>query len=456
MRFVAIPTALRDLLGRNWAGGTISKLNADKSAILIRSLMRHLFRDDLYGRWINYHSDNLIELLGKDYTKVLRLLQDLKVIHRTRSFYAGNARDQYPELEPFPKAIVVVEEFSNHNNCRFWELSNKRSIDAIAKSFTLKPRSRAAFSLAEMLPDFGLMINEADFKQRTFKQAWTLENITAIDNSQLFMTEDRFSGRVHTNFTQLPKVVRERMFLNNDRQTLSSLDVSAMQPLLLGWAARENIKTQARNATLCYTSSKQPTQSPRHDNQVIYSMMPEMINATTCYRSSGDVEKWINECQGGTLYKRIRSLIPTTRQRFEYRSLKKKGMSEARNRTTRKRFTVDLSRMSDSTFKRQVLQVLFDRNEQSKRNPIWKAISSNYPTIADYIWELKRHDHKQAVRMLQQMEVQILIHQVAAEHARQGLPIVTVHDEIITPDDTATRAIMQRAFSEIGLTPLIR
>ena len=112
--------------------------------------------------------------------------------------------------------------------------------------------------------------------------------------------------------------------------------------------------------------------------------------------------------------------------------------------------------MSDSTFKRQVLQVLFDRNEQAKGNPIWEAISSNYPTIADYIWELKRMDYKNAARVSQQMEVSILIHQVAAEHARQGLPIVTIHDEIITPDEPATRSIMQRAFEDIGLSPLIK
>ena len=401
---IAIPTPLRDLLGRSWAGGTISKLDADKSAILIRSLMRHLFRDDLHGRWINYHSDNLIDLLGKrSYTKVLQLLEDSKVIHRTKAFYAGNAREQYPELEPFPKAIVVVEEFSNHNNCRFWELSNQRSIDAVAKSFTLKPRSPAAYSLAEMLPDFGLTINEADFKQRTFKQAWTLENINAIDNRQLFMTEDRFSGRVHTNFTQLPKFVRGRLILNNDRQSLSSLDVSSMQPLLLGWAARENINIQADNATICYDSPKHPTQSPLHDKQNTYSMMLQMRNATTCYRSSGDVEKWINDCQNGTLYKRIRSLIPTTRQRFEYRSL-----------TTRKRFMVDLSRMSDSTLNGGCCKFCLIGMSRQKETQFGAAISNHYPTMADYIWELKRQDYKQAARMSQQMEVQILIQQVAA------------------------------------------
>jgi hypothetical protein len=217
------------------------------------------------------------------------------------------------------------------------------------------------------------------------------------------MTEDSFSGRIHTNYTQLKSEARNKLFVDN--RSVVSLDVSAMQPLLLGFMARE-------------------------------SMTP------ICYN---DIEEWIRDCESGCLYEKLRSKIPTHRQKFAYAVW-----------NTSRTIPIDITKMTAKRFKQQVLQVLFDRNEQAKGNPIWEAISNNYPTIASYIWQLKRHDYKQAARASQQMEVSILIHQVAAEHARQGLPIVTVHDEIITPDEMTTRSIMQRAFNDIQLSPLIK
>ena len=165
--------------------------------------------------------------------------------------------------------------------------------------------------------------------------------------------------------------------------------------------------------------------------------------ASTCYNS--DIEQWIRDCESGCLYEKLRSLIPTHRQKFAYAVWDP-------SRT----IPIDITKMTAKRFKRQVLQVLFDRNEQAEGNPIWEAISNHYPTIANYIWQLKRQDYKQAARVSQQLEVSILIHQVAAEHARRGLPIITIHDEIITPDEPTTRRIMRRAFSDIGLSPLFK
>ena len=112
-----------------------------------------------------------------------------------------------------------------------------------------------------------------------------------------------------------------------------------------------------------------------------------------CYNS--DIEQWIRDCESGELYEKLRSKIPTHRQKFAYAVW-----------NTCRTIPIDITKMTAKRFKRQMLQVLFDRNEQAKRNPIWEAISNHYPTMADYIWELKRHDYKQAARASQQMEVQ--------------------------------------------------
>jgi hypothetical protein len=45
---------------------------------------------------------------------------------------------------------------------------------------------------------------------------------------------------------------------------------------------------------------------------------------------------------------------------------------------------------------------------------------------------------------------------IAREHFEQGLPIVTIHDEIITATPNETRRIMKSSFANIGLSPTIK
>ena len=262
---IAIPQALSAKLRSAVADRTIRKGEADKKAVLVREMLRHQFRDDLYNDWINFGSEKLIRILGRaTYTKQLNRLIDWGVILRTSSFYAGNAPDRFSDKEPFPKAIVLLDGFRNHSNCEFWQISSQHSVNAVRDSFALKPRTETARQLAECLPEFNLRIADDELRLKQFRSAWTLENIDAIQSKRFFMTEDRFSGRIHTNYSQLQSEARNKLFVDN--RPVVSLDVSSMQPLLLGFMARESV-------------------------------------SLNCYN---DVEEWINDCQNGTLYKRIR------------------------------------------------------------------------------------------------------------------------------------------------------
>jgi hypothetical protein len=168
---------------------------------------------------------------------------------RTNSFYSGNAREQYPELEPFPKAIVLLDGYRDHSNCEFWQISSQHSVNAVRDSFTLNPRTETARQLAEYLPEFNLRIADGELRLKQFRAAWTLENIESIQSKRFFMTEDSFSGRIHTNYSQLKSEARNKLFVGN--RSVVSLDVSCMQPLLLGFMARESA-SPARTATNCY------------------------------------------------------------------------------------------------------------------------------------------------------------------------------------------------------------
>ena len=267
MPCIAIPQALSVKLRSAVADRTIRKGEADKKAVLIREMLRHQFRDDLYNDWINIHSRKLIRILGRStYVKQLNRLIDWGVILRTNSFYAGNAPDRFSDKEPFPKAIVLLDGYRNHSNCEFWPISSKHSANAVRDSFTLKPETETARQLAEYLPEFSLRITGDELRLKEFRTAWTLENIDAIQSKRFFMTEDSFSGRIHTNYTQLKSEARNKLFVDN--RPVVSLDVSSMQPLLLGWMARESIspaRTATNNPTRtnsARTTRTQPAASP--------------------------------------------------------------------------------------------------------------------------------------------------------------------------------------------------
>lgn len=422
---IAVPKRLCQKLNAELTAKRIRKNEADKKAVLVRELMKNQSRDDLYKTWVNFSSDKLIELLGrKTYVAQIERLKEWGVIIRTNSFYAGNAPDRFQEKKPFPKAICLIDKFSSQRNCQFWRLTSNHSIEAVKRNFKLAPKTKTAKSLADFLSEFDVKISGVDYDQPVYQSAWNLENLYSIQQKKFFLTEDNFSGRIHTNFTQLASEIRGNLFCNEGSVNCVSLDISAMQPLLIGHMARGATVGRGRHT---------PT-----------TMFTPFSSAIECYDSSVDVEQWIFDCENKLIYEKVRSLIPTSRQSFMYRVW-----------GTQKWITFDIAKMDRKAFKRLMLQVIFDRNEQTVDHPVWDAIKKLYPTIAQFIWDLKTDDYKNAAKVSQIWEVEIMIHQIAAEHIRRGIPIITVHDEIITPAPDETRPIMTETFSQLGLKPTI-
>ena len=451
---IAIPIRLATLLKRETRAGRMKKGSADKAAVLVRELMKHSFRNDLHGNWINLHSRKLFELIGKKtYVQLLTRLERLGVIYRTKSFYAGNGQDR--GVKPFPKALCLNRKYGSHKQCEFWTLSSSHSINAVQQTYNLNPRTDTARTLAEIFPEFELRISGDDYSQAEFKSVWNLENIDAIQRQKYFLTEDNTSGRLHSSFTQLTKATRQKLFTEN--RSVASLDVSAMQPLLIGWAIREGVieKVVAQNDASQHnnhhsqhaTNHHQPDHTP-HNTPHTLSMCPPFFAVSNCYESGNDVKLWIADCENQQIYERLQSMIPTNRQKFEYRIW-----------GTNRRIPSNTATMTRKQFKRLVLQVIFDRTEQTANHPVWQAIESHYPTIARGIQLLKSgkgpNPHKAAAKFSQIWEVEIMIHKIAAEHIRRGIPIITIHDEIVTPSPDVTRRIMKQEFANIGLNPAI-
>lgn len=506
MSRIAIPKKLASLLKNQLSGNDITKVEADKCGLLAREILKHANRKDLYKNFVNMGTDKLIGLLGKrSYKNVVDHLINSKVIIRTESYYAGNGADM--GVDTFPKAITLLDDYNKQDQCEFWNVSTQHSIEAIAKTYKTKTKSKIAADLAEIMQEFDVDTTGCNGKEKFMRCKWTLENINSVNERKFFMTEDNFSGRLHTNFTQMNSAARKQIFTIEGKRSVKSLDVSSMAPLAIGWLVREG----AGNSFLELDCSEEEEEGGEAQlvignrlsslNRMIpphvitsYSSPPNphiaalstmflhlqcnelLLNQkkTPCFIDSNSdlaiekleksaqkkaswsipilnntnkrVKGWIDDCQSGDLYPRIRSLIPTTHQRFEYCDM-----------ATRNRFTVDLSKLSAKAFKKQVLTVIYDRNEQSIKNPVWKTIQRQYPEIADFIYQIKAGDrHREMSRLTQSLERKIMVDGIARAHFEQGLPIVTVHDEIITATPNDTRRIMKSKFAEMGLTPTIK
>ena len=324
---IAIPIRLAALLHRETRAGRMKKGSSDKAAVLVRELMKHSFRNDLHGNWVNLHSRKLFDLLGKKtYVQQLKRLESLGVIYRTKAFYAGNGQDR--GIKPFPKALCLDRKYGSHKQCEFWTLSSSHSINAVQRTYKLNPQTDTARALAEIFPEFELRISGDDFSQAEFKSVWNLENIDAIQRQKYFLTEDNTSGRLHSSFTQLTAATRQKLFTEN--RSVASLDVSAMQPLLIGWAIREGViekvasfcdTTQHNNHHSPHNTDHQPVHLPDltpHNKPHTLSMCPPFFAVKNCYESGNDVKLWIADCENQQIYERLQSMIPTNRQKFVY------------------------------------------------------------------------------------------------------------------------------------------
>ncbi len=64
-------------------------------------------------------------------------------------------------------------------------------------------------------------------------------------------TEDDFSGRIHTNITNLYKPLRKLLRVDGSDQTLGEIDIKNSQPLFLGVAAVKSGVVDRKYLDLC-------------------------------------------------------------------------------------------------------------------------------------------------------------------------------------------------------------
>jgi len=180
--------------------------------------------------------DTPIELLSKhlkvnipSWSEVWRWCDGHRLVQRTAGYTPGERGYGYWTGLPYRDQTHRLQTFDH-------KLLAKR-LRAIEKAHLSRPilvhlrrqLDRVSVDMGEFHRRFG------DHPNRHYYEA----HLRAILDGDIRLTKDDFSGRVHTNITNMYKPLRALLRVDGETECLSEIDIKNSQPLFLGLAAKD-------------------------------------------------------------------------------------------------------------------------------------------------------------------------------------------------------------------------
>lgn len=229
-----------------------------------------------------------------------------------------------------------------------------------------------------------------------------------IANGDHWLTVDRY-GRVHTAITSLARELRPCLSIDGKR--LVGYDLANSQPLIVGIVARQYHASRSTAKRLC-GRTYQLKGNPYHRRQ------PEPVGATL-----GDLKRYIDVCERGQLYESM--MVP----------------GDDRDQV-----------------KTAWLTMLYGRNHWKGR--LSNRLTDEYPSIATLLREVKKKDYRKAAHLMQNIEATVFIGTIANRimQERPELPVVTIHDSILTTADGLehVRRTIEKVFAKMNVRPTLK
>ncbi|MBA4189487.1 MAG: hypothetical protein C0467_15980 [Planctomycetaceae bacterium] len=230
-----------------------------------------------------------------------------------------------------------------------------------------------------------------------------------LDN--LIDGERRFTvcaqGRVHTNVANLPRQYRQ--FLRLDKQELFSCDVSTSQPLLLGLLLQKNKETRGE-------CRGRVGRGERGSHEAVFNPY-----------SDSSLNVFLEDCLSGTVYDRIATATGYLRD----------------------------------DVKSMFLAVIYGHPDHM-HTKVGLAIRDLYPDVFNAVVELNYElGHGGLPKLMQKQESRVMIGRVAARLIRDypAMPLLTVHDSVLVPEEfaaAATNVIREEWIAEFGVEPGVK
>ncbi len=370
----------------------------------------------------NVHKDNQPAPLKKEYVQALvpqghiYLLELVRanIVQRSGRYIPGELSYQYSFHIEFNSRFIYVLL----NNARLVNRIHKVYED-VYRETTKKIRGRA-----DQVKD--LMRLQVDESYRELlnddinRNNYIEQSAIRIMNGEIFYSIDGTSGRFHSNVTNMPKELRDKLRINN--APLVTIDITNSQPYL---------------STIILTNPQKVSFLAKHPATAL-CLQTLQVNINK------DVKNYLELVISGQFYE------------FLQEKFRLAGMDLTREET-----------------KVQVLRILFARNKTPK-NPVNKKarqiFRENFPTVHKTFSKVrgsvkgdKYISYKRFAILLQRIESYLML-EVIVKRIRKEYPgtiCITIHDSIMTGVLTnnifAVGEILRSEFSNfIGFTPQLR
>jgi len=244
----------------------------------------------------------------------------------------------------------------------------------------------------------------------------TLTNESAVAVDMIRRGQWRFDvddyGRVHTNITNLRRLLRARLTVDGMR--LVNCDIANSQPLFIGMRLQPGGKQAGRG------EGGRKGQGSGQGSTICCALFGSLGKLST------DIERFIILCGGGKLYRFVESRLG--------------------------------DEMHYATLKRRVLATFYDRD--SHRNVFYGILDKEFPMVMRGIRAVKRLDYRHLAHLAQRTESEFIFVRVVSRLLRErpGLFVTTIHDSVMTTagDEETVKGVMLDEFKKLNIPATVR
>jgi len=377
------------------------------------------------GHWINVHWTRWELLLSSGYRKTIDAALAAGFIEFNQRYSDGS------KTAPFPKSVRLTKKYRS-GKAQIAIVTNRPAIRRVTKVWEPDAQNLGETGLWWFNHLASFEIDNAAANDPALLDPWTQAVLARLLDGDHVASRCEFR-RFHTLLTRLARDARQHLTTSNG-ESLSLVDVSACQPLIIGILAA----TQPTNPT-----------KPRPE-----SLLPYAVD----FSRSRDLKKWIELCESREIYDYLHNRVKSL-----------SGSTEATITTpTGRRVRIDLATQPKSAFKRQSLIPLFCSVSDMMRSPVWRVIEEDFPTVAAFVIKAKTKSYRIGRRtishqvlacMAQRFEAETIVDDVGAylmQH-HPDVPVATIHDAILCRQSFAPTAqqIIKSQFERFGVSPRV-
>jgi len=385
-------------------------------------------------------TDYLRDVVGRHHLDDVRnAAQQIGYVERDPSYRAGSHSQSYWILPPYDCAPLVrwpVTSPALRNSIRSWHERRQRATwDRIRRNETPVDERVCSFlwrNLQRIEIDADI---DRDLVQHMVGGPLDADSLptyqVAVEHlrqGDLWFTVDDY-GRIHTNLTNLPKMLRRHLSVEGER--LVNVDIGESQPLFFGLAL-----AAAKSASRANPQGSQPRQQREAGQAAAHHMLDDTMMDNTMLdtnpllaggfdrqRLPSDLRRYLELCEGRAFYQTVADRLGKTRDQA----------------------------------KRSVMVVLFDKPWH--RNATCAVMEELFPSVMRDMRAVKRQDYRRLAHFAQRVESAFMFGRVVPRLMElPDLFVGTIHDSIMTTSghEGIVQGIMLEEFGGLGVHPTVR